>query len=53
MLSGRIEDGDKVRVAWTADDQKITFQKLESAGETETPEVPGKADSEEAEPASE
>ena len=53
MLSGRIEDGDKVRVAWTADDQKITFQKLESAEETEALGEPGNGDSEEAEPAAE
>ena len=33
MLSGRIEDGDKVRVAWSADDQKITFEKLASASD--------------------
>ncbi|SHF22319.1 ATP-dependent Clp protease ATP-binding subunit ClpC [Ruegeria intermedia] len=33
MLSGRIEDGDKVRVAWSADDQKITFEKLASAAD--------------------
>ena len=33
MLSGRIEDGDKVRVAWSTDDQKITFEKLASAGD--------------------
>ncbi|PPB81487.1 ATP-dependent Clp protease ATP-binding subunit ClpC [Albidovulum inexpectatum] len=29
MLSGRIEDGDKVRVRWSGDDQKIVFEKLE------------------------
>jgi ATP-dependent Clp protease ATP-binding subunit ClpC len=28
MLSGRIEDGDKVRVVWSADDQKVIFEKL-------------------------
>ena len=28
MLSGRIEDGDKVRVAWSADEQKVVFEKI-------------------------
>jgi ATP-dependent Clp protease ATP-binding subunit ClpC len=28
MLSGRIGDGDRVRVAWSAEDQKITFDRI-------------------------
>jgi ATP-dependent Clp protease ATP-binding subunit ClpC len=28
MLSGRIGDGDRVRVAWSAADQKITFDRI-------------------------
>ena len=28
LLSGRIEDGDKVRVAWSADEQKVVFEKI-------------------------
>ena len=28
MLSGRIESGDKVRVAWSVEDQKVTFEKI-------------------------
>lgn len=31
MLSGRIEDGDRVRVVWSPDDQKVVFEKLETA----------------------
>ncbi|WP_281242760.1 ATP-dependent Clp protease ATP-binding subunit [Citreimonas salinaria] len=31
MLSGRIEDGDRVRVAWSADDHKIVFETLAKA----------------------
>lgn len=33
MLSGSVEDGDKVRVAWSAEDQKIVFEKLENAAD--------------------
>ena len=29
ILSGRIQDGDKVRVAWSPDEQKIVFETLE------------------------
>nr|WP_278044279.1 AAA family ATPase [Pseudaestuariivita atlantica] len=29
LLAGRIEDGDRVRVAWSGDDQKVVFEKLE------------------------
>lgn len=28
MLSGRIEDGDKVRVAWSEDEQRVVFEKI-------------------------
>jgi ATP-dependent Clp protease ATP-binding subunit ClpC len=28
MLSGRIGDGDRVRVAWSADAQKVVFDKI-------------------------
>ncbi|QYX55694.1 AAA family ATPase [Roseovarius sp. SCSIO 43702] len=35
MLGGSVEDGDRVRVAWSADDQKITFEKLETEAPTE------------------
>ncbi|RME97013.1 MAG: ATP-dependent Clp protease ATP-binding subunit, partial [Alphaproteobacteria bacterium] len=31
MLSGCIEDGDRVRVAWSPEEQKIVFEKLSSA----------------------
>ncbi len=27
MLSGRVVDGDKVRVVWSADQQKVVFEK--------------------------
>ncbi|MBC7138060.1 MAG: ATP-dependent Clp protease ATP-binding subunit [Defluviimonas sp.] len=30
MLGGSVEDGDRVRVAWSAEKQKITFEKLEA-----------------------
>ena len=33
MLSGSVEEGDKVRVAWSAEDQKIVFEKLENAAD--------------------
>ena len=33
MLSGSVEDGDKVRAAWSAEEQKITFEKQEVAEE--------------------
>ncbi|WPY96822.1 ATP-dependent Clp protease ATP-binding subunit [Limimaricola variabilis] len=29
LLGGRIEDGDRVRVSWSSDEQKIVFDKLE------------------------
>ncbi|KAA8607949.1 ATP-dependent Clp protease ATP-binding subunit [Salipiger aestuarii] len=31
MLAGAVEDGDKVQVAWSPDDQKISFEKQEAA----------------------
>jgi ATP-dependent Clp protease ATP-binding subunit ClpC len=33
MLGGSVEDGDRVRVAWSSDDQKITFETLEAQAE--------------------
>ncbi|SEM25215.1 ATP-dependent Clp protease ATP-binding subunit ClpC [Roseovarius azorensis] len=33
MLSGSVEDGDKVRAVWSAEEQKITFEKQEVAEE--------------------
>ncbi|CTQ47254.1 ATP-dependent Clp protease ATP-binding subunit [Roseibium aggregatum] len=45
MLSGSIEDGDRVRAAWSEDDQKVVFEKLEKA-EPE-PAVAGEETSEE------
>ena len=35
MLSGSVEDGDRVRASWSSDDRKITFEKQEQpAGES-------------------
>ena len=42
MLGGSVEDGDRVRVRWSSDDQKIAFEKLET-------EEPEKADAPEEE----
>ena len=36
LLAERIEDGDKVRVSWSKDEQKCVFAKLESKSEPET-----------------
>jgi ATP-dependent Clp protease ATP-binding subunit ClpC len=35
MLSGSVEDGDKVRVLWSGEKQKITFEKLEKPASKE------------------
>ncbi len=39
MLGGSVEDGDKVRVTWSPEDQKVAFEKLEK-----TPETPSGAE---------
>ena len=47
MLSGSVEDGDRVRVAWSAEDQKIAFEKLEA---TETDDAQATDEAETAPP---
>ncbi len=47
MLGGTIEDGDKVRVTWSAEDQKVVFEKLETPAE----EAPKGADAAQADAA--
>jgi len=45
MLSGRIGDGDKVRVAWSPEAQKIVFEKIaKGAGEDSPADQAGAAD---------
>ena len=39
MLGGSVEDGDRVRVAWSAEAQKVTFEKLETADATDAQAV--------------
>ena len=34
MLGGAVGEGDRVRVVWSAEDQKIAFEKLETPGDT-------------------
>lgn len=43
MLSGRIEDGDKVRVAWSADEQKVVFEKIARDTGDDSPDDPAQA----------
>ena len=43
MLSGRIEDGDKVRVAWSADEQKVVFEKIAKDTGDDSPDDQAKA----------
>ena len=46
MLSGRIEDGDRVRVLWSEDEHKVVFRKIdksEEAAKADTDEKAGKA----------
>ena len=43
MLSGRIEDGDKVRVAWSADEQKVVFEKIAKDTGDDSPDGQAKA----------
>src|SRR5690606_36896064 len=38
LLSGRIEDGDKVRVAWSADEQKVVFEKIAKDSSDQKPD---------------
>ncbi len=38
MLSGRIEDGDKVRVAWSAEEQKVLFEKIAKDSSDQKPD---------------
>ncbi|MDQ7264151.1 hypothetical protein NM680_20415, partial [Paracoccus sp. PS-1] len=47
MLSGRIEDGDKVRVAWSADEQKVVFEKIAKDTADDSPDDQAKAGIEE------
>ncbi|RMH50944.1 MAG: ATP-dependent Clp protease ATP-binding subunit [Alphaproteobacteria bacterium] len=54
MLSGRIEDGDRVRVRWSAEEGKITFEKLarpEAAAEAGDGEAPSAAEADAGNPA--
>jgi len=43
LLSGRIEDGDKVRVAWSADEQKVVFEKIPRDTGDDSPDDPAQA----------
>src|SRR5690606_32974507 len=43
MLSGRIEEGDKVRVAWSADEQKVVFEKIAKDTGGDSPDDQAKA----------
>ncbi|MCW7543650.1 AAA family ATPase [Aurantimonas litoralis] len=43
LLSGRIEDGDKVRVAWSADEQKVVFEKIVKDTGDDSPDDPAQA----------
>ncbi|MBB4799956.1 ATP-dependent Clp protease ATP-binding subunit ClpC [Brevundimonas bullata] len=43
LLSGRIEDGDKVRVAWSADEQKVVFEKIARDTGEDSPDDPAQA----------
>ena len=43
LLSGRIEDGDKVRVAWSADEQKVVFEKIARDPGEDSPDDPAQA----------
>ena len=43
LLSGRIEDGDKVRVAWSADEQKVVFEKIVKDTGDDSPDDQAKA----------
>ncbi|WP_020084959.1 ATP-dependent Clp protease ATP-binding subunit [Hyphomicrobium zavarzinii] len=43
LLSGRIEDGDKVRVAWSADEQKVVFEKIARDTGDDSPDDPAQA----------
>ena len=47
LLSGRIEDGDKVRVAWSADEQKVVFEKIARDTGDDSPDDQAKAGIEE------
>jgi ATP-dependent Clp protease ATP-binding subunit ClpC len=38
MLGGNVEDGDRVRVRWSTDDQKVTFGKLKGTKGDAVPE---------------
>lgn len=42
LLSGRIEDGDKVRVAWSADEQKVVLKIARDTGD-DSPDDPAQA----------
>jgi ATP-dependent Clp protease ATP-binding subunit ClpC len=43
LLSGRIVDGDKVRVAWSADEQKVVFEKIARDTGEDSPDDPAQA----------
>ncbi|KFI25618.1 MULTISPECIES: ATP-dependent Clp protease ATP-binding subunit [Haematobacter] len=43
MLSGRIEDGDKVRVAWSEDEQRVVFEKIVKDTSDDSPDDPAQA----------
>ncbi|MBN8245708.1 ATP-dependent Clp protease ATP-binding subunit [Nitratireductor aquimarinus] len=43
MLSGRIEDGDKVRVAWSEDEQRVVFEKIVKDTGDDSPDDPAQA----------
>ncbi|MCK8484267.1 AAA family ATPase [Aliiroseovarius sp. S2029] len=45
MLDGSVEDGDKVRARWSAEEQNITFEKLEADEEDAVPKDEGDGDS--------
>ena len=47
MLSGRIEDGDKVRVAWSEDEQRVVFEKIVKDTGDDSPDDQAKAGIEE------
>ena len=47
LLSGRIENGDKVRVAWSADEQKVVFEKIARDTGDDSPDDQAKAGIEE------
>lgn len=44
ILSSRIEDGDQIRVSWSAGDQRISFEKLETRQSEEEPPADGEAE---------